>query len=84
MPAWTLVTLMFLFLSIAPAETVRYVYDDAGRLARVEYGGGKTITYAYDKSGNLLKRVIEGGPPAGASSNQRPRQTKSPARRSRR
>ena len=40
------------------ADTVRYTYDDAGRLTTVDYGSGKTIAYTYDKAGNLLSRVV--------------------------
>jgi YD repeat-containing protein len=40
------------------ADTLRYAYDDAGRLTTVDYGNGKTITYTYDKAGNLLSREV--------------------------
>ena len=42
----------------ASAETVRYNYDEAGRLVRAEYEGGKSIEYTYDKAGNLLRREV--------------------------
>jgi YD repeat-containing protein len=45
----------------SPAEFITYNYDEAGRLTRVDYGGGKTITYTYDKSGNLVSRVVTSG-----------------------
>lgn len=55
-----LVCLPLLAALSAPADTVTYAYDDAGRLLRVQYSGGKTITYAYDKAGNLLRRLVTG------------------------
>ncbi|MBN2432289.1 MAG: RHS repeat protein [Acidobacteria bacterium] len=42
------------------AETVRYSYDQAGRLIKAEYENGRTIQYVYDKAGNLLQRMISG------------------------
>ena len=54
-------------------ETVRYSYDAAGRLARVEYADGKTITYLYDKAGNLVKRVTESAAPAEPAASAKPR-----------
>ena len=48
----------------AAADKVTYVYDEAGRLTRVDYGGGKTIAYTYDKNGNLLSRVAASAGPA--------------------
>ena len=33
-------------------------YDNTGRLARVDYGGGAAITYTYDDAGNLLRREV--------------------------
>jgi YD repeat-containing protein len=44
----------------APAATIQYAYDDAGRLVRADYGGGKRITYGYDANGNSLKRTAIG------------------------
>jgi len=38
----------------AQASTIRYTYDDAGRLTQVDYGNGVRITYTYDQAGNLL------------------------------
>ena len=50
------------------AETVRYSYDNAGRLTKVDYGNGRTVTYTYDRSGNLTSREVtapsESGPEA--------------------
>lgn len=48
----------FLTLGVALADTVRYTYDDAGRLTKVDYGNGQTITYTYDSAGNLLSRTV--------------------------
>lgn len=44
----------------APAQTstIRYTYDDAGRLVQVDYGNGRRITYTYDNAGNLLRREV--------------------------
>src|SRR2546423_110573 len=36
--------------------SIKYSYDDAGRLTSVDYGNGKTIAYTYDNAGNLLSR----------------------------
>jgi uncharacterized repeat protein (TIGR01451 family) len=41
--------------------TVKYAYDDAGRLTGADYGGGRTIVYVYDAMGNLLQRVVQAG-----------------------
>ena len=51
----------------ATADRVTYAYDEAGRLIRVDYGGGKTISYTYDKNGNLLSRVVLSGGPVFAA-----------------
>src|SRR5260370_12250812 len=47
-----------LILTALLADTVKYSYDDAGRLTIVDYGNGKSIAYTYDSAGNLLSRVI--------------------------
>jgi YD repeat-containing protein len=39
-------------------QTVRYHYDGAGRLVRVEYDDGPSILYHYDAAGNLLRRQV--------------------------
>jgi YD repeat-containing protein len=49
------------------ADTVKYSYDDAGRLAAVDYGNGKTITYVYDNAGNLLNRTTTAAASSSAS-----------------
>jgi uncharacterized protein (TIGR03437 family) len=51
----------------APADTVNYSYDEAGRLVRVQYSGGKTISYRYDRAGNLLQRLVTGPAQPGAA-----------------
>jgi len=58
-------TLLLCALPVA-ADTLRYTYDDAGRLTTVDYGNGKTIAYTYDKAGNLLSRVV-GAPDSSAA-----------------
>jgi len=40
------------------AQTVNYVYDQAGRLSSVSYPNGTTATYTYDASGNLLRKIV--------------------------
>jgi YD repeat-containing protein len=47
-----------LILTALLADTVKYSYDDAGRLTIVDYGNGKSIAYTYDSAGNLLSRVV--------------------------
>ncbi len=47
------------------ADTVSYTYDEAGRLARVQYSSGKTIAYTYDLAGNLLRRLVTAAPQPG-------------------
>ena len=48
----------------APASTITYTYDDAGRLTGADYGD-KAILYTYDAAGNLLKREVTGTAGAG-------------------
>jgi YD repeat-containing protein len=50
-----------LMLAALPANTLKYCYDDAGRLTNVDYGDGKSIAYTYDNAGNLLSRVVTAG-----------------------
>lgn len=42
-------------------ETIKYSYDDTGRLSGVDYGESASITYTYDVLGNLLQRATTGG-----------------------
>jgi YD repeat-containing protein len=58
----------FLLAAAALAGTVNYTYDDAGRLAKVDYGDGRAISYTYDNSGNLLRREVTAPAPAAAPS----------------
>lgn len=44
-------------LAVAAFGATNYSYDAAGRLTKVDYGGGKTLTYTYDNAGNLLSRI---------------------------
>lgn len=55
-----IVFLTFLLFPIPPvfAGTITYTYDNAGRLIRADYGGGKVIEYFYDNAGNLTQRII--------------------------
>ncbi len=45
--------------SAAPAlaDTQAYKYDNAGRLASVDYGDGSFVEYSYDLSGNLVSLI---------------------------
>jgi len=40
---------------------ITYTYDEAGRLTRADYGGGKRIAYTYDNAGNMLRREALAG-----------------------
>ncbi len=51
---------------LAPAQTVTYTYDAAGRVASAAYASGKTATFFYDAAGNLLRRSVS-TPAAGAA-----------------
>ena len=81
--AWIAVVII-LCISTMPfafAVKVNYIYDNAGRLIRVNYEGPKRILYTYDSAGNLIQRmsttkgtledaiyvlqVLSGSPPAG-------------------
>lgn len=44
--------------AVAPAATISYTYDTAGRLIKADYGGGTFISYTYDSGGNLLQRNV--------------------------
>jgi uncharacterized protein (TIGR03437 family) len=49
--------LLFALASLLPlSATVRYTYDEAGRLIAVTYGNGSTLAYTYDNAGNVLSR----------------------------
>ncbi len=47
-------------LAALPAQAVNitYTYDNAGRLAKADYGGDKSIAYSYDAGGNLIVRDV--------------------------
>jgi len=65
--------------SLSLADVITYTYDEAGRLTRVDYGGGKTVSYNYDKSGNLLSRVVTSGEQAsGQTASKREPATEAP------
>ena len=54
---------VFLLLCAIPdafAGTITYTFDNAGRLIKADYGGGKTIQYTYDNAGKILQKVITG------------------------
>ncbi len=52
-----IVILGCLWASVLSAASIRYSYDEAGRLVGVEYDG-KFIRYRYDANGNLLLREM--------------------------
>jgi YD repeat-containing protein len=52
------IALFFGIFITARADVVNYGYDDAGRLARVDYPSGASILYTYDNAGNLLSRTV--------------------------
>jgi len=45
----------------ADAVIVTYAYDNAGRLSKADFGGGRVIFYTYDNAGNILKREATPG-----------------------
>jgi len=45
----------------ADAVIVNYTYDNAGRLTKADFGGGRVIFYTYDNAGNILKREATPG-----------------------
>jgi len=56
-----LAVLSFLVVTtLVSAGTVRYIYDDAGRLIEVQYGQTASIRYEYDPMGNLTKVTTQG------------------------
>ena len=55
----TLVGFLLLnWVSTASAASIQYIYDDLGRLVRVERSEGIVVTYTYDAVGNRLSRKI--------------------------
>jgi YD repeat-containing protein len=44
--------------ALAGQARTDYVYDDLGRLVRVERGDGTVITYEYDPAGNIVRHVV--------------------------
>jgi YD repeat-containing protein len=59
--------LSFLLAAPLAVAAVNYTYDDAGRLASVDYGDGRTIVYTYDPAGNLLSRTTTSAGDSGSS-----------------
>jgi YD repeat-containing protein len=53
-----MMALLFGMVIAACGDVVKYAYDDAGRLARVDYPSGASILYTYDNAGNLLSRTV--------------------------
>ncbi len=51
---WISLLFMPLLVNGQPSK-VTYAYDDAGRLALVDYGNGQSVAYTYDKAGNLIR-----------------------------
>jgi YD repeat-containing protein len=46
------------------ATSLRYFYDDVGRLARIVDSTGNIVTYTYDASGNILSTTRTVAPPS--------------------
>ena len=44
--------------ALAGQARTDYVYDDLGRLVRVERSDGTVITYEYDPAGNIVRHVV--------------------------
>lgn len=42
------------------ADSLKYTYDPAGRLATVTSASGTVVTYSYDAAGNLIRRSVSG------------------------
>lgn len=56
---FSLAIILCLTLSLlSGATTVKYTYDEAGRLVQVRYGSDVTVSYTYDAAGNLLRRQV--------------------------
>ncbi len=53
-----IITIFILVSQAVMGVTIKYVYDEAGRLVSADYGYGKYISFTYDNNGNLLKRQI--------------------------
>ena len=70
---------LLLALPLIAAAAVNYTYDDAGRLATVDYGDGRTIAYTYDAAGNLLSRTMTPANNASSSSDKQKPQAKEKA-----
>lgn len=43
---------------------VKYSYDNAGRLVKVDHGNGQVTAYTYDNNGNLLSRTVSSNGPS--------------------
>ena len=74
------VFVLLLLAALAFAARVNYTYDDAGRLARVDYDSGASIVYVYDNAGNLLSRTVTAPQPE-SSARKSPRKKKAGAAR---
>lgn len=53
-----LAIILFFFLTICNALTIKYSYDDLYRLTRVEHPDGTVIIYNYDNLGNRTSMVV--------------------------
>jgi YD repeat-containing protein len=56
-----LLIVLYFMPGLLHASSISYLYDDAGRLIKTDYGEGKTIMYTYDANGNLLQVKISEG-----------------------
>lgn len=60
--AATALGLAVLGMASMATSDVRYSYDSAGRLIRVEYANGVTTDYSYDEAGNRTTVATAAGP----------------------
>ena len=70
---------LLLALPLMAVAAVNYTYDDAGRLATVDYGDGRTIVYTYDAAGNLLSRTTTSANGSSSSSDKQKSRAKEKA-----
>lgn len=64
---FTLACAAVLSVGRAEAAPVRYGYDGAGRLVRVDFASGASVVYTWDSAGNLLGETVSVAPGGGDS-----------------
>jgi fibronectin type 3 domain-containing protein len=67
---WSAILAVLSFASAAHADTVNYVYDNAGRLYKAGFSDGKVTTYNLDAAGNrtLVTTATDTSPPTAPTS----------------